>query len=101
MFLTAVIIIALFTVILGNLKEDKKIEVVLKGSAKEIFLQHCASCHGREGAGTVQAKGLRGRSLATEYIKKTVVAGNTVMPRFHFIHEPALSELADYVNKMK
>lgn len=101
MLLIAVLIIAVFTVILENRKNDKKIEIVSAGNGKELFLQNCAVCHGRDGEGTVQAKGLRRRQLDTAYVKRIIQTGNTVMPRFHFIHDPALSEIADYVHKMK
>lgn len=101
MLLSAILIITVFTIILESRKDEKKIEVVSAGSGKELFVQNCAVCHGREGEGTLQAKGLRGRSLDPEYVKRIIQAGNTVMPRFHFIQEPALSEIADYVHKMK
>lgn len=101
MFLLAVLILGVLTVILEKRKDEKKIEVVVAGSGKELYQQNCAVCHGRQGEGTLQAKGLRGRQMDTAYVKRIVQTGNTVMPRFHFIQEPALSEIADYVHKMK
>lgn len=101
MFITAAAVIAVMTVWSNALKDGTKVEVTATGGAKEVFLQNCAACHGYEGRGSTQAKGLRGRALDPEYIKKIIQTGNTVMPRFHFIHDPALTELTDYVHNMK
>jgi mono/diheme cytochrome c family protein len=101
MFLTVILITSVFTVILATRKEDMKIEVLSSGNAKEVFIQNCASCHGRDGSGSVQAKSLRGRQLDPEYIKKMIQTGNTVMPKFHFIRDSVLADLAVYVHNMK
>ncbi|MBL7995999.1 peptide deformylase [bacterium] len=101
MLVTATAVIGLITLLSYGRKDAEESAVIEMGNAHDIFLKNCATCHGTEGGGTTQAKGLRGRSLDREYVKKIIQTGNTVMPRFHFIHEPVLSELADYVHNLK
>lgn len=93
--------IAVFTFLSELLKEKKKVEVSVSASAKQTYLDHCAVCHGREGAGTAQAKGLRGRQLDPAYVRRMIQSGNTVMPKFNFISGAALDELAEYVHNLK
>lgn len=94
-------VVCLITVLAGVNKHTEKARILTIGNAREIFIQNCATCHGREGEGTLQAKGLKGRGLAPDYVKKMVQMGNSVMPQFHNIHDPMLSELASYVNTLK
>lgn len=101
MLVTALVVIGIITLLSRSRKNVKENTIAEKSNAHEVFLKNCATCHGNEGGGTTQAKGLRGRSLDRDYVKKIIQTGNTVMPRFHFIHEPVLSELADYVHNLK
>lgn len=101
MLVTALVVIGIITLLSPARKNVKENAVIEKSNAHEIFLKNCATCHGNEGGGTSQAKGLRGRSLDRDYVKKIIQTGNTVMPRFHFIREPMLSELAEYVHDLK
>lgn len=100
LFASLIIIISMMAWFQSRPKELKK-EAITTGSAREVFLKNCAVCHGSDGSGTAQAQGLRGKSLAPDYIKKMIRTGNTVMPKFHFIHEPLLTDLAEYVHNLK
>lgn len=98
---TAIVVIGIITVWSNVRKKIPVIDVIETGSAQDVFIMNCAMCHGKDGGGTTQAKGLRGRALDREYVKKMIQSGNTLMPRFHFIHDPDLTDLADYVHKLK
>lgn len=96
-----VFLIGIMTVMLMVRKDSTKVVVYATGSTKEDFIRNCGTCHGKDGNGTTLAKGLRGKSLDYEYVKKVIQTGSTVMPGFHFIHDSLLTNLANYVHNMK
>ncbi|MFM7388139.1 MAG: c-type cytochrome [Bacteroidota bacterium] len=72
--------------------------------AKELYITHCASCHGDRGdLGVSGAKNLLKSSLNIDSIKAIIRNGKNGMPPFEGIieKEQHLDSLAQYVNSMQ
>lgn len=70
------------------------------GEAMTIYGEACASCHGKFGEGVAGFPGLQSTSLSIDEIKNIISNGKGNMPAFEHIHEPELTELAEFIKKL-
>lgn len=73
-------------------------------SGKELYLQHCAACHGEKGdLGSSGAKNLQTTHLTPSQIKKIIRDGKNAMPSFREIlgSHKNLDSIAHYVLTLK
>lgn len=75
-----------------------------KPNAKELFMQHCAVCHGDDGElGAAGAKDLSVSKLSDKEIKDRIIHGKNGMPPMKDLlkSEENISAVVEYVKKMK
>lgn len=73
-------------------------------SPKELFLLHCAACHGEKGdLGVSGAKNLRTSSLRSVEIRKIIYEGKNGMPSFKGIltEKQQVDSLVNYVMTLR
>lgn len=74
---------------------------ILQGAPPDaVFRHYCSPCHGPDGSGTDIGPRLRGRNLDRDYVRRMILSGTLKMPPIRNMHEPMLTQVAQFVKEL-
>ena len=109
-FLTVLILIGLIVIVIYRTETDPFRDIAFAVEQPDsgdnndnpiyaLYLQNCATCHGRAGQGQSGFPSLQRTQLDVNQIKLLITTGRGQMPSFPNIAEPHLTQLAQLVKQ--